>query len=107
MKKEINCDTRNLRESEIEKALCRAVRKTNGISPKFVSPGMAGMPDRLVLLEDGRMAFVELKAPGKRMRPLQEKRKRQLESLGYKVFCIDKVDQIEEVINAIKGGDAE
>ena len=96
-----------MRESEIERLLCRAVQRKNGISPKFVSPGTAGMPDRLVLLPDGRMGFVELKAPGKRMRPLQEKRKKQLESLGYKVFCIDNVEQIEEVINAIKGGDAE
>ncbi len=95
-----------MRESEIERALCRAVQKKNGISPKFVSPGTSGMPDRLVLLEEGRMGFVELKAPGKKMRPLQVKRKKQLETLGYKVFCIDGVEQIEEVINAIKGGDA-
>ena len=96
-----------MREKEIEQRLVRKVQKEGGISPKFVSPGTSGMPDRLVLLQEGRMAFVELKAPGKKMRPLQVKRKRQLEALGYKVFCIDKVDQIEEVINAIKGGDAE
>ena len=95
-----------MRESEIEQSLVKEVRKEGGISPKFVSLGTSGMPDRLVLLQEGRMAFVELKAPGKRMRPLQEKRKRQLESLGYKVFCIDGVEEIEEVINAIKGGDA-
>lgn len=96
-----------MREKEIERALCGAVQKQNGISPKFVSPGMAGMPDRLVLFPEGRMGFVELKAPGKRMRPLQARRKRHLEELGYKVFCIDGVEQIEEVINTIKGGDAE
>lgn len=91
-----------MREKEVELALVKEVRKRGGISPKFVSPGTAGMPDRLVLLREGRMAFVELKAPGKRMRPLQEKRKRQLEALGYKVYCIDEAGEIEEVLDAIQ-----
>ncbi len=91
-----------MRESEIEKILRREVQKRNGISPKFVSPGMAGMPDRLVLLRDGKMGFVELKAPGKKMRPLQVRRKSQLETLGYKVFCVDGVQQIENVLNEIE-----
>ncbi len=91
-----------MRESEIERALVKEVRKRGGISPKFVSPGTAGMPDRLVLLPDARLSFVELKAPRKRMRPLQEKRKRQLEALGYKVYCIDEAGEIEEVLDAIQ-----
>jgi hypothetical protein len=77
-----------------------------GIAPKFVSPGFNGMPDRLVLLPMGRTAFVELKAPGKMMRPLQVRRKRQLEELGFSVYCIDDVEQIDEVLEAM-GGDAE
>ena len=36
------------------------------------------------------------------MRPLQVRRKRQLESLGFKVFCVDGTEQIEEVLNAIR-----
>ncbi|WP_373845657.1 VRR-NUC domain-containing protein, partial [Clostridium sp.] len=74
--------------------------------PKFVSPGFNGMPDRLVLLPMGRIAFIELKAPGKMMRPLQVRRKRQLEALGFLVYCIDSVEQIDEVLEAM-GGDAE
>lgn len=68
---------------------------------KFVSPGLAGVPDRLLLLPGGKCAFVELKAPGKRLRPLQEKRKRQLEALGFRVFCIDGMEQIGGVLDAI------
>ena len=61
-------------EKTIERKLTMAVKKSSGIAVKFVSPSFDGMPDRLVLLPDGLIAFVELKAPGKRPRPLQEAR---------------------------------
>lgn len=92
-------------EKYIEQKLVAAVKKMGGMAPKFVSPGFDGVPDRIVLLPMGRMAFVELKAPDKKMRPLQVRRKRQLEALGFLVYCIDGVEQIEEVLNEM-GGDA-
>lgn len=92
-------------EKYIEQKLVKAVRQMGGIAPKFVSPGLDGVPDRIVLLPMGRMAFVELKAPGKKMRPLQVRRKGQLEALGFLVYCIDGVEQIEEVLKEM-GGDA-
>ena len=51
-------------EKTIEKKLTTAVKKAGGIAPKFVSPSFAGMPDRLILLPNGKFAFAELKAPG-------------------------------------------
>lgn len=95
-----------MRERFIEKKLVDAVKKMGGLAPKFVSPGLDGMPDRIVLFPMGRIAFVELKAPGGKMRPLQVRRKRQLEGLGFLVYCIDDVSQIDGVIKEI-GGDAE
>ncbi|HOW22886.1 MAG TPA: VRR-NUC domain-containing protein [Sedimentibacter sp.] len=92
-------------EKYIEKKLVAAVKKMGGIAPKFVSPGLNGVPDRIVLLPMGRIAFVELKAPGKMMRALQVRRKRQLEELGFLVYCIDSVEQIDEVLKEM-GGDA-
>lgn len=92
-----------MNEKYIEKKFVESVKKAGGLAPKFVSPGLNGVPDRIVLLPDGRMAFVELKAPGKMMRPLQLTRKRQLERLGYKVYCIDEVSQIGGVIDEIQG----
>ena len=59
---------------------------------------MAGVPDRLVLLPKGRIYFVELKAPGKYLRPLQLKRKEQLEELGFKVYVIDSYKKIDAFI---------
>lgn len=68
-----------MREKAIEQKLVTAVKKHGGICPKFVSPGFDGMPDRLVLLPYGRFAFVEVKAPGEKPRPLQLARHRLLE----------------------------
>lgn len=88
-------------ESSIEKALIKAVKQRGGIAFKFLSPGVTGVPDRLVLLPKGKIAFIELKAPGKVMRPLQIKRKRQLEGLGFLVYCVDSTGMIGDVLDEI------
>lgn len=90
-----------MRENEIERQLSMTVKKMGGMAVKFVSPGLDGVPDRIVILPDRKMAFVELKAPGKKLRPLQEKRKRQLEALGFLVYVIDSVEQIGGVLDEI------
>lgn len=89
-------------EKTIERKLVDMARKTGGLALKFVSPGFDGVPDRLVLFPGACVGFVELKSPGKKMRPLQIRRKKQLESLGFKVFCIDGTGQIEEVLDEIR-----
>ncbi|WP_366923855.1 VRR-NUC domain-containing protein [Metallumcola ferriviriculae] len=91
-----------MREKTVEQKLIRAVKDMGGLALKFISPGFDGMPDRLILLSYGKIAFVEVKAPGKKMRPLQEKRKRQLESLGFLVFCIDGPEQIGGILHEIQ-----
>ena len=60
-----------MRERTIEQRLITETRKLDGLAMKFVSPGFDGVPDRIVLLPGGRMGFVELKAPGQKLRPLQ------------------------------------
>lgn len=90
-------------EKYIERKLVEAVRKAGGLAPKFVSPGWDGVPDRIILFPSGRMAFAELKSPGKKPRPLQLRRKIQLEVLGFKVYCIDSPEQIGGVIDEIRG----
>lgn len=90
-----------MRENVIERQFAMAVKKMGGMAVKFVSPGLDGVPDRIVLLPGRRIAFVELKVPGKKPRPLQEKRKRQLEALGFSVYVIDGVEQIGGVLDEI------
>lgn len=91
-----------MNEKFIEKKLVEAVKKLGGLAPKFVSPGLDGVPDRIVLLPHGVLAFVELKAPGKEMRPLQVRRKRQLEQLGFSVYCVDSLEQIGVILDEIQ-----
>ena len=89
-------------EKQIENKLTRMVKQNGGIAVKFVSPSFAGMPDRLVLLPDGIIAFVELKAPGKKPRPLQIARHKLLRLLGFQVYVIDGVEQIGGIIDEIQ-----
>lgn len=39
-----------MREKTIEAKLVQTVRSMGGLAPKFTSPGLDGMPDRIVLL---------------------------------------------------------
>ena len=91
-----------MRERDVEQSLVRAVRKLGGMCPKFVSPGLDGVPDRIILMPGARIAFAELKAPGRKMCPLQVKRKRQLEALGFQVYCIDNTEQIGGVLRDLR-----
>jgi hypothetical protein len=88
-------------EKQIEAKLTLAVKKHGGIAPKFVSPGFDGMPDRLVILPDGIISFAELKAPGKKPRPLQLARHRLLRSLGVRVYVIDSEEQIGGMLHEL------
>lgn len=90
-----------MRERDIEKRLVDAVRKRRGLCPKWVSPGLAGVPDRIILMPGGRVAFAELKAPGKNPRPLQLTRKAQLERLGFRAFIIDNAEQIGGMLDEV------
>jgi hypothetical protein len=91
-----------MREKTLETLLVRTVKSMGGLAPKFVSPGLDGMPDRIVLLSHGKMAFVEVKAHGKKPRPLQVRRKSQLESLGFSVYCLDDATQIGGMLDEIQ-----
>lgn len=91
-----------MREKTIEHKLLMEVKKIGGLALKFVSPGFDGMPDRLILLPCGKIAFAELKAPGKKPRPLQIARHKALMKLGFRVYVIDKVEQIGEILDEIQ-----
>lgn len=87
-----------MNEASIEKRLKMKVKQEGGLALKLVSPGFAGVPDRLVLFSGSKIAFVELKAPAKKLRALQRKRKKQLEVLGFKVFKIDSYEAIDRML---------
>lgn len=90
-----------MRERDIERKLVVETVRRRGVALKFVSPGCIGVPDRIVMLPDGKMGFVELKAPGKKSRPIQVRRIQQMRKMGFKVFVIDGVEQIGSVLDEI------
>ncbi|WJY27461.1 VRR-NUC domain-containing protein [Sporosarcina trichiuri] len=93
-------------EKELERKFVEMVKAEGGLALKFTSPNMAGVPDRIVLLPDGVFFFAELKRPGQKLRPLQLKRKEQLEQLGFRVAVVDSVESVARVRHTIRGGDA-
>lgn len=91
-----------MKEKITEEKLVIAVKQMGGICPKFVSPSFDGMPDRLVLLPFGKVAFVEVKAPNKKPRPLQKARHKMLKRLGFNVYVLDDTEQIGGIIDEIR-----
>lgn len=101
----VSCITEDghMLESNLEKKFKKVVEKElNALVWKFVSPGVAGAPDRIIAIPNFGCVFVELKRPGGKLRPLQQLRKQQLESVGCFVWVIDSVEKIQEFINAYK-----
>ena len=87
-----------MREKDIEQKLVKAVKNQGGMCPKLVCPGVNGMPDRMVLMPGRHIAFVEVKAPGKKPRPLQVMRHKQLRQLGFQVHVLDDPEQIPGIL---------
>ncbi len=73
-------------ERDIERILVSEVRKVGGKAYKWVSPGNAGVPDRIVIFPGKTPVFVELKTDGGSLTKLQEARIRELERLGQTVY---------------------
>ena len=69
-------------EKSIEQKLRTETKKMGGWAVKFSSPGLDGMPDRLVLFPGGKLGFVELKT-GKKMRPASGKEKADIGRTGF------------------------
>ena len=89
-----------VRESVIEKHLRVAVEKRGGLCWKFKS-SVSGVPDRIVLLPEGVIAFCEVKRQGGIPRPQQVKRILQIQRLGTKAGWVDSKETIEEFLNEI------
>lgn len=89
-------------EKILEQKLVKKVKSLGGLCLKFVSPGCSGIPDRLVLIAFGKVAFVEVKAKGKKPRPLQIKIMNEIKNLGFKVFVFDDGNQIGGILDEIQ-----
>lgn len=91
-----------MREKTVEQKLVSEVKKAGGICPKWVAPGFDGVPDRIAMFPGGRIAFVEVKAPGEKLRPLQAARHVLLRRLGFRVYILDEIEKIGGMIDEIR-----
>ena len=91
----------NMLESLIEQHLVKEVNRREGLCLKFNSQSMTGIPDRIILMKNGTVGFVEVKQKGKKPRPLQELRMKQLRQLGFKVYTLDEKEKIGEILDEI------
>jgi hypothetical protein len=84
-------------EKNIERHLVQRARENGGLAIKWVSPGFAGVPDRIVFLPGGRIILVELKAPGQKPTVLQNMVHGILRGLGADVRVIDSKEQVDGI----------
>lgn len=91
-----------MEESKVERRLIKQVEKIGGKAYKWNPAGVIGVPDRMVLLPGGKVIFVELKAPGKKLRKIQEFRAYELRKLGFRVECLDTVEKVDLFINKVR-----
>ena len=89
-------------EKEVEKFLLREVKKIGGISFKFISPGNAGVPDRIVILPSGRVVFVELKTDKGKLTKLQEVQIKKISDLGADARVLRGIEGVKDFINEIQ-----
>lgn len=87
-----------MRESEIEKRLAEKIKKAGGLAYKFVSPNNPGVPDRIIILPDGKVVFVELKSAFGRLARLQAWQISRMRELGCDVRILRGIDQVDEFI---------
>lgn len=86
-------------ERHIERRLTTMAKRHGGLAIKWVAPAFAGVPDRIVFHGQGRVTFVELKAPGKRQTPLQVRVAEMLRALGADVRVIDSLEAVDALFD--------
>lgn len=91
-----------MEEQKIELYLKKQVELMGGKAYKFVSPGVRGVPDRIVIIPGGHIYFIELKEPGKKLRPLQKVIHNQLKNLRCDVRVIDTKEKVDEFIDEVE-----
>lgn len=84
-------------ERTIERRLVDKAKEAGGLAMKWTAPGFSGVPDRIVFLPGGKIIFVELKAPGKSLAPLQVRVHQMLAALGADVRTIDSTEGVDKV----------
>lgn len=87
-------------ERAVEEHLVGRVKAAGGMALKWVSPSLVGVPDRIVLLPGGRVFFVEVKRPGGKTRPIQDRVIGMIRRLGVEVHVVDSKEGVDALLAA-------
>lgn len=87
-------------ESKIESYLKKEVEKLNGMCLKFTS-SIRGVPDRIVLLPENRIYFVELKQENGRLSKVQKYIHKRFEKMGIHVYVPYSKSEVDKFINEV------
>jgi len=88
-------------EKDVERRLVGGIKRLGGQAVKFVSPASAGWPDRLILLPDGKVMFIELKTSTGKLSELQKYRLKVLGDLGFDARVLYGHDEVKGFLDEI------
>ena len=89
-------------EKQIEKYLVKKIKAEKGLCLKFESPGYTGVPDRIIILKNKPVAFVELKRPvGGRYSARQKLVEREFNKLGQKVYKVKNKEEVDKLVEEL------
>ena len=88
-------------EKLVERKLVELVKINNGMCIKLLCDQLIGLPDRLCLFPNHKMAFVETKTTGQKPRRIQAYMHKKLRALGFRVEVIDSIEGVEQFIDNI------
>lgn len=91
-----------MKEQEIEVFLREGVRQLGGKAYKWVSPGNAGVPDRIVILPGGVIHLVELKQENGKLTRLQKVQQEGLRRMGATVVTLNGAEAVRRYLAMVK-----
>jgi len=89
-------------EETIETHLMDKVKRYKGMCWKLPAMWYKNIPDRIILLPIGIVAFIELKRPGKKAREGQNKMGALLLALGFKWVVLDTKEGVDDFLEELK-----
>lgn len=89
-------------ERDLEKKLVLGIKKLGGKAFKFVSPGNVGVPDRLIVMPEGRMFFVELKTDTGKLSKLQGRQIEFLRKMGCEVVISYGLQGVADILKVLE-----
>lgn len=88
-------------EKAIERYLVARAKKLGLPCLKYSNPNVAGYPDRLLVLPDGQVVWVELKSKGRKPTKLQLARHAELSGLRHSVKVIDSRAEVDALMDTV------